>query len=137
MSSSLACTYAAVIIALAGHQTRIESNGVPAFINHPAGWYAAATTVFTVLLPVYWLSFVVAQAASWRRSSGERRQQLKWLMTGAGILAVSQAVIQAIESNPNLSVAAQGILNTVSAISLAALPVGLAVGDHALPAVRH
>ena len=48
-------------------------------------------------------------------------------MTGAGILAVSQAVIQAIESNPNLSVAAQGILNTASAISLTALPVGLAV----------
>jgi hypothetical protein len=124
----LACTYAAVIIALSEHQTRIDVNGVPAFIDHPAGWYAAATKVFTVLLPVYWLSFVVAQAASWRRSRGVRRQQLKWLMTGAGILAVSQAVVQTIESNPNLSVAAQGIVNTVSAISLAALPVGLAVG---------
>jgi hypothetical protein len=123
----LACTYAAVIIAIAGHRTRIDANGTPDFINHPVGGYADATDVFTVLLPVFWLSFVVAQAASWRRSSGVRRQQLKWLMTGAGILAVSQAVIQPIASNPNLSVAAQGILNTVSAISLAALPVGLAV----------
>jgi hypothetical protein len=43
------------------------------------------------------------------------------------VLAVSQAVIQAIESNPNLFVAARDILNTVSAISLAVLPVGLAV----------
>ena len=33
----LACTYAAVIIALAEQQTRTDANGVPAFINHPAG----------------------------------------------------------------------------------------------------
>jgi hypothetical protein len=123
----LACTYAAVIVALAEHRTRIDANGTPDFINHPVGWYAAATSAFTVLLPAFWLLFVVAQVMSWRRSSGERRQQLKWLMAGAGILAVSQAVIQPIGSNPNLSAAEQGVLNTVSAISLAALPVGLAV----------
>jgi hypothetical protein len=123
----LACTYAAVIIAVAGHRTRIDANGTPAFIDHPAGWYAAATVVFTVLLPAFWLSFVVAQVLSWRRSSGERRQQLKWLMAGAGILAVSQAVIQPIGSSPGLSATAQGILNTVSTISLAALPVSIGV----------
>jgi hypothetical protein len=121
----LACTYAAV--ALAEHRTRIDANGAPDFINHPVGWYAAATDVFTVLLPAFWLSFVAAQVLSWRRSSGEGRQQLKWLMTGAAVLAVSQAVIQPIGSDPNLSAAEQGILNTVSAITLAALPVGLAV----------
>ena len=121
------CTYAAVIIAVAGHRTRIDANGTPAFINHPAWWYAAASQVFDVLLPAFWLSFVVAQGLSWRRSSGERRQQLKWLMAGAGILAVSQAVIQPIGSNPGLSAAEQGLLNTVSTITLAALPVGLAV----------
>jgi ABC-type bacteriocin/lantibiotic exporter with double-glycine peptidase domain len=69
----------------------------------------------------------VAQAMSWRRSSGERRQQLKWLLAGAGTLAVGQAVFQPFQSNPNLSAAAQGILNTVSTVTLAALPVGLAV----------
>jgi hypothetical protein len=83
--------------------------------------------VFTVLLPAFWLSFVAAQVISWRRSSGERRQQLKWLMASAAVLAVSQAVIQPFGSDPNLSAAEQGILNTVSAITLAALPVGLAV----------
>jgi hypothetical protein len=123
----LACTYAAVIVALAEHRTRIDANGSPDFINHPVGWYAAATDVFTVLLPAFWLSFVAAQVISWRRSSGERRQQLKWLMASAAVLAVSQAVIQPLGSDPNLSAAEQGILNTASAITLAALPVGLAV----------
>ena len=64
---------------------------------------------------------------SWRRSSGERRQQLKWLVAGGAILAVSQAVLQPILSLPDLSSAVQGVLNTVSTITLAALPVGLAV----------
>jgi hypothetical protein len=123
----LACTYAAVFVALAEHRTRIDANGTPDFINHPVGWYAAATAVFTVLLPAFWLLFVVAQVLSWRRSSGERRQQLKWLLAGAAVLAVSQAVLQPLGNNPNLSVAEQGILNTASAISLAALPVGLGV----------
>jgi hypothetical protein len=123
----LACTYAAVIAALAEHRTRIDANGTPDFVNHPVGWYAAATAVFTVLLPAFWLLFVAAQVLSWRRSSGERRQQLKWLLAGAAILAVSQAVLQPLGNNPNLSAAEQGILNIASAITLAALPVGLAV----------
>jgi len=123
----LACTYAAVIIAVAEHRTRIDADGNPAFIDHPAGWYAAATDVFTVLLPAFWLSFVAAQVISWRRSSGERRQQLKWLLTGAAVLAVSEAVLQPIGALPNLSASAQGVLNTASAVALSALPVGLAV----------
>jgi hypothetical protein len=123
----LVCTYAAVTIAVAGHRTRIDANGTPAFINHPAGWYAAATDIFTVLLPAFWLSFVLAQVLSWRRSSGERRQQLKWLMAGAAVMAVPQAVLQPILSLPSLSDEAQGILNTVATLFLAALPVGLAV----------
>jgi hypothetical protein len=127
VGSYLACTYAAVIVALAEHKTRIDANGAPDFINHPTGWYAAATGAFTVLLPVFWLSFVAAQVLSWHRSDGERRQQLKWLLAGAGILAVGQAVVQPFGSNPNLSAAEQAVLNTVSVVTLAALPVGLAV----------
>jgi hypothetical protein len=123
----LACTYAVVISAVAAHRTRIDANGTPVFIDHPAGWYAAATAVFNVLLLAFWFSFVAAQVMSWRRSSGERRQQLKWLMTGAAVLAVSQAVFQPVLSLTGLSAAEQGILNTVSTITLAALPVGLAV----------
>ena len=46
---------------------------------------------------------------------------------GAAVLAVSQAVIQPLGHNPNLSPAAQGIINTASTVTLAALPVGLAV----------
>ncbi len=78
----LACTYAAVIVALAEHRTRIDANGTPDFVNHPVRWFAAATDFFTVLLPAFWLLFVVAQILSWRRSSGDRRQQLNGCWPG-------------------------------------------------------
>jgi hypothetical protein len=122
------CTYAVVISALAGHRARIDANGVPVVFDHPAGWFAAATEVFGVLLAVYWLSFAVAQVLSWRRSSGERRQQLKWLMAGAVSLAVSQAAIQPVLGfDSNLPAGVQGVLNTVSAVGIALLPACLGV----------
>ena len=123
----LACTYAVVIQAVAGHRARIDANGAPDFINHPAGWYADATHAFVGLLPAFWVSFVVAQVLSWRRSSGERRQQLKWLLAGAAVMAVPQAVLQPVLGLSSLSDTAQGILNTAGALFLTALPVGLGV----------
>ena len=124
----LACTYAVVIDAIAGHHTRLDANGVPAIVDHPAGWFAAASDVFIVLLVAYWLSFAAAQVVSWRRSSGERRQQLKWLMAGAIGLAVSELVIQPLSGfDTNLSAGAQGVLNTAAAVAIAVLPACLGV----------
>ena len=124
----LTCNYAVVIGALVGHRTRIDANGVPAVVDHPAGWFAAASAVFVVLLVAYWLSFAAAQVMSWRRSSGERRQQLKWLMAGAVALAVSEVVVQPLSGfDTNLPAATQGVLNTVSAVAIAVLPACLGV----------
>ena len=67
-----------------------------------------------------WLSFVAHQVLSWRRATGERRQQLKWLALGAGTTVVVVAVSFAI---PTTSVAGE-----VSGVGLAAMPVGIGVG---------
>ena len=124
----LACNYAVVIGAIAGHHTRLDANGVPAVVDHPAGWFAAASAAFIVLLVAYWLSFAAAQVMSWRRSSGERRQQLKWLMAGAVALAVSEVVIQPLSAfDTNLSATTQGVLNTAAAVAIAVLPACLGV----------
>ncbi len=123
-----ATVYAQVIAAFVGHNMRVDASGGLAALDNPHGWYAAvAIRVFGVLELAFWLSFVAAQVLSWRRSAGVRRQQLKWLMAGAAVLAISQAVIQPVLSFSNLSAAEQGILNTLSAIAFAALPAGLAV----------
>jgi hypothetical protein len=124
----LACNYAVVLIALVSHHTKIDADGAPAVVDHPAGWFAAASAVFIVLLMASWLSFAAAQVISWRRSSGARRQQLKWLMAGAVALAAAEAVIQPVSGfDANLSAATQGVLNTLSAVALAALVACLGV----------
>ena len=124
----LASSYAVVIGAIVSHHTRLDANGVPVVVDHPAGWFAAASAVFIVLLVAFWLLFAVAQVMSWRRSSGVRRQQLKWLMAGAVGLAAAEAVTQPVTGfDVNLSAAAQGALNTLSAVAVAALIACLGV----------
>jgi hypothetical protein len=75
----------ATINAMVGHRVRIDAYGDLAAMDHPGGFYGAIQGPLFVAAGVLWLCFVGRQVASWRRSSGERRQQLKWLMSGAGV----------------------------------------------------
>ncbi|MGH3203902.1 MAG: hypothetical protein ACRDP5_17890 [Streptosporangiaceae bacterium] len=73
---------------------------------------------------VCWLASLGGQVLSYRRSSGERRQQLKWLLTGSAITGVCVGI--SFTQTGNLS----GILRVVSVIVLAgflALPLSIGV----------
>jgi hypothetical protein len=122
--------YALAVTALAAHRVRIDSGGGLAAVDVPAAGSAWATVehLLFAVFAAFWLSFVAAQVLSWRRSSGERRQQLKWLMSGAAVLAVSQAIIQPIlASYPNLPAQVQLVLNVLLGLGAAALPASIAV----------
>ncbi len=75
---------------------RMDASGGVAAIDHPSGPTAWLAHIGAILLPLagFWLVFVGRLALSWRRASGDRRQQLKWLMTGC-----AAAVIGFIVSN--------------------------------------
>ncbi len=126
-------TYAVAVTALTAPQVRVDLGGGLAAVDRPAGSSAWLGTVDQLIFPVlvaFWLSFVAAQVLSWRRSSGERRQQLKWLMSGAAALAVSQAICQPILNFvPNLPDQVQLVLNVLLALGAAAVPIclGLAI----------
>jgi hypothetical protein len=76
----------------------------------------------------FWLSFAAAQVLSWGHSSGERRQQLKWLMSGAAALAVSQAIDQvSIVVDPNPPASVNAMLDLITGLGLAALPLSIGV----------
>jgi hypothetical protein len=79
------------------------------------------------VLAVFWLSFVGRQVASWRRADGERRQQLKWLMSGAAICMAGLTVTVVFGTlDTRASPAAQSALDVLP-LAVVALPVSMGV----------
>ena len=82
--------------AIIGHAIRVDSTGNLTIIDHPtasAGWWGPVQDVSLIVVGVCLLASVVGQVVSYRRSSGERRLQLKWLLGGAAV-AVTGIVLQ-------------------------------------------
>ena len=108
--------FARTIAAIADRRIRLDSAGDVTGTQHPPTWLAAA-----VLLPisVIWLSFAVHQVLTWRRATGERRQQLKWLAFGAavtlGVGVVGNSVFP-------------GTVGQVLGATIVALPISIGVG---------
>jgi hypothetical protein len=84
----LAATAAAMASALAEHPIRVDSSGGLAAVDHPSGWFNAVQGPIAVIMIGLSFAFIARQALSWRRSAGERRQQLKWLASGATVSMV-------------------------------------------------
>jgi len=107
------------VAALAGHHVHVLPDGQLAQVENPSSpVIAGLTLVFFAGLLASWLCALVRQAASWRRSSGERRQQLKWLMSGAAVCGVF--AIASFGSNTSLW--------EILIIGIIALPVSIGIG---------
>jgi signal transduction histidine kinase len=78
----LAYFYAVTVAALAGTRIRLDSVGDVMGTQRLPAWFAVGVIV---PIAVIWLSFAVHQVLSWRRATGEHRQQLKWLAFGAAV----------------------------------------------------
>src|SRR5579859_1963644 len=81
----LATTGVAIAGAVAAHPIRVDGNGGLIAVDQPAGWFNAVQGLLVMVLLGLSLAFIVRQALSWRRATGERRQQLKWLASGAAV----------------------------------------------------
>ena len=105
---------------------RVAVDGAGQLIKHqtPSGVLTAVTVAVAITLPVFWLSFVARQVFSWRGASGERRQQLKWLMSGSVVTVLSLAGIFGFGSSSNPVLVT---LQIVSFNASFALPVALSV----------
>jgi hypothetical protein len=91
----MASAEAVSVGAVAGHHVRIDTSGGLLGLGSttgPYGWFGVVEDVFFPVLAVCWLASLAAQVASYRRSSGERRQQLKWLLTGGVVGGIGLVV---------------------------------------------
>jgi hypothetical protein len=122
--------YAVTIGAVASGNVHLVPGGDVLAVDGPAGssaWLGSVEGVILPVLVVFWLVFVASQVLSWRRASGERRQQLKWLMSGAAVCMAAVAVTAVVgtldRSTSSLGLA---VLDVVFA-GVAALPVSIGV----------
>ena len=114
--------------ALAGQHIQVDVNGGYSGPGSPAGVLAVLATIggpaFAVV-PLFWVAFVARQVLSWRRSAGDQRQQLKWLMAGA---VIALAGLVPIVAGPSKDQTPGRILRDVAFLAVAALPVAMGVG---------
>jgi hypothetical protein len=112
----------------AGAAEPVDASGGVTAVDHPAGWLAAIQAFVILLYVPFWLSFVVRQMQGWRHADGERRQQLKWLVSGAVVCMIAVSLppaASAIDPDaPRVVVAVAQVLFGL----LVALPVCIGVG---------
>jgi hypothetical protein len=114
--------------AIIRQRVRIDSSGLlttpsPRILSGAISMAVAVACIAFVLACA--LAFVGRQVVSYRRSTGERRQQVKWVMCGAAITAVSAFGFVA-GGNPH-SLGGE-LLEGACVLGLDALPLSIGVG---------
>jgi len=116
-----------------GQPIRVDTGGQLTVLDHPTGLAALvynSANSLVILFVAFWLVWVVRLVATYRRGTGERRQQFKWFMAGAAISGVCLPILVATSSCNSTtapSALVQGLEFAVT-FGLAALPIGLGVG---------
>ncbi len=127
LSAAVAGGLAVVLLtAIAGHHVQIDSSGDLATIDHPTGaaalWGAIEDAGFIVL--VAWLvAAVIQQAVGYRRASGVRRQQLKWVASGAAVAVICGVGGTVLNNTPE----PWQVIADVLVAGVAALPASMGV----------
>jgi hypothetical protein len=116
----IAGAWALAVLAAARHDIQVDANG-GLTTGQNALWWSTLSEVFFLGTGVAWLAWLGYQVVAWRRSAGEYRQQLKWLIGGAAVCAACGIALVAWGTMPT-AVAA------IAACGVAALPVSLGIG---------
>ena len=109
------------------HAVQVDDTGNLTVLSHPTGdaaWWGVVQDVFFPLLALSWLVWLVGQVPRYRRSTGIRRVQLKWLISGALLTAVGFVTTLGFS---NSSSTFGQVMADAGGIGLVALPVCMGV----------
>jgi hypothetical protein len=109
--------------AVAGHTVSIDASGTLA--NNATGTAGLAQGAVALGVLASLLVWLAVQVPRYRRSAGERRQQFKWLYTGAAIFVVS--VISAVQVSGGSSGLDLAVSDAIAPAGFAVLPVCVGV----------
>ena len=118
--------YVITINAIVRHDIHVDSGGNLLALDNGAAspsWWTALQNVLIVMLALSLLLSLAGQVVSYRRSSGERRQQLKWLIGGfaAGLAGLGLAL--ALGTATGL----WGVVGHAGILAIFAIPVSMGV----------
>ena len=116
----------ATVTAIDGHRVHLDAFDGLAAIDNPTGWFAVAQRIFVLFGLAVLVCSVARQLLNWRRSSGERRQQLKWLASGL-VVGVSGLIVSLLTGGSTAP--GELLVSNIAMACIAALPVsiGLAI----------
>jgi MFS family permease len=111
------------LAAAAGHDIHVSATG--SLLTQQGGIWNILHTALAFSVLVSWLVWLAVQVPSFRHATGERRQQLKWLYSGAVVFVIAVfAGAQASGSNSGL---AQLVNNLVTPVGFALFAACFAV----------
>jgi hypothetical protein len=109
------------VYAITYHHTQVDAGG-QLLLSH--GAYSVFFAPVGLIFFASWILAVGYQVVNWRRATGERRQQLSWLMAGGAAALASFLATIAAAALPH---SVRGAVSDVLYIGVAALPVGMGV----------
>ena len=110
---------------IAGHDIHVDRAGNLQVPSHAVGWLGVVQVVAIFVLVASGVVSLIGQIASYRRSSGERRQQLKWLLGGS---CVTMACLLLLSSVLGPGPGFRGVISQVIIVlAIIALPVSMGV----------
>ena len=118
--------YVITVNAILRHAIRVDSGGNLLALDNGSsspGWWNVLSNVLLVGVAVSAVVSLAAQVVSYRRSSGERRQQLKWLLAGFAVGLAGVVLANTLGHTTGLP----SVVGHVAVFALFAVPVTMGV----------